>query len=140
MLRRVTNERQLAAVVAHGLINSLAVVSGAAHTVITYGDRLPPTDRDAMLCAIARGAEHFDAELRVILEDCSEPFGDAATAMALAGRAIHAVPADELPAVLEGIIDRGNVLRSGLEALVRGLPRDVVEVLDSLGRERPGSG
>jgi hypothetical protein len=42
------------------------------------------------------------------------------------------MPAEELSEVLDGIIEGVKVVRTGLDAIVRGLPADVRHVLDDL--------
>ena len=133
----VTSERDLAAVVAHGLLNTAAVISGSAHTLRFYGERLSSDDRMAMMTALSTHSALLDEGLRVLLEHCSDPFGDAATVVALTVHTIAEVSPRDLPFVLDGLIDRIQVLTTGLQALVRGLRPEVVALLESLPREGP---
>jgi hypothetical protein len=134
ILWAVTDDRDLSGVVAHGLLNTIAVISGSAHTLLQLGDRIPDGDREILVGTLAQSAELFGDGMQVLLRHCSDPFGDAATAITLLGRAIHSVPADELPQLLDGIVVRARTVRVGLEALVRGLPAEVLDLLDSLQR------
>lgn len=68
----------------------------------------------------------------MLLEHCSEPFADAATSVALVARTAGQVASEDLPVVLDGIIEGLQTLKIGLEALVRGLPHEVVVLLDAL--------
>jgi hypothetical protein len=130
----VINERELAAVVAHGLLNTVTVVAGSARTLRQQGHRLTEDDRQELLAAIVGNAQVFCDALDAILSHCSDAFGDAATTMALAARTIRCVPIDDLPPVLDGISEHAKVLEAGLSAMVRGLPADVVAFLDGLRR------
>ena len=131
----MANERDLAAVVAHGLLNTAAVLSGSAHTLRSYGERLSGDDRAALMKALSTHSALLDEGLKVLMEHCSDPFGDAATVVALTVHTIDSVPPLDLPFVLDGLIDRIQVLTAGLQALVRGLPPEVVALLESLQRE-----
>jgi hypothetical protein len=136
----VISERELAGVIAHGLMNSLAAVCGAAGTLRRYDGRLTDGDRDELLTTIVEHAEVFNDGLAAILRHCSDAFGDAATTMALAARTVRALPCEDLPPVLDGLIAHCSVLELGLAAMVRGLSRDVVSYLDSLRRPFAGAG
>ena len=130
----VIRDRAVAAVIAHGLLNTLAAVDGSARTLRRYGHQLADDDYAALLDTIVDNAAVFSDGLQAILESCSEPFGDAATTMALAACAVRSVPEPELPAILDGIIARSSVLEMGLEAMVRGIPAAQLEQLDQLQR------
>jgi hypothetical protein len=130
----VISDREMAAVIAHGLMNTLAAVAGAARTIRRYGPRLTETDRDELLSTIVDHAAVFSDGLGAILRHCSDAFGDAATAMALAARTVRVLPEDELDHVLDGLIAHCSVLELGLSAMVRGLPSEVLDFLNELQR------
>jgi hypothetical protein len=133
-------DRELAAVIAHGLMNTVAAVSGSARTLRRYGHRLGEEDYEQLVASIVDNASVFVDGLDAILENCSDAFGDAATTMALAARTIRSVPEADLPAVLDGIVAHSSVLELGLGSMVRGLPRDVLRFLDGLQRRVDGPG
>lgn len=128
----MTNERELAAVVAHGLLNTTAVLASSAHTLRSHADRLTDDDRLLLTTALVTHSALLAEGLNVLLHHCSDQFGDAATVIALTASTIAAVPDADLPMVLDGIVNRVKILSTGLEALVRGLPHEVLALLDSL--------
>ena len=127
-----TAEREMAAVVAHGLINTLAVITGSASTLCLYGDRLTETDVSGLFAGLTSNIQLFEDVLSTIVEECSADFADAATMLVLAARSFEALTPADRGVVLEAIVDRGKVLHTGLSALVRGLSPEVVSLLDSL--------
>lgn len=52
-----------AAVIAHGLLNSMAIISGAADTLRELGSDLPPDRRDQLLRMIAEQAQYVSEML-----------------------------------------------------------------------------
>ena len=130
----VVPDRAAAAVIAHGLLNTLTAVSGSASTLRRYGRRLGEVDHEVLLASIVDNSAVFIDGLQAILESCSDPFGDAATTLALAARTIRSVPDADLPGVLDGIIARASVLEMGLAAMVRGIPAARLRYLDELQR------
>ena len=126
-------EADVAAVVAHGLIGTLAVVSGAA-------DLLGPTSavdeqqRHELSTMLIAQLGTFNEGLRVLLEDCSDAFGDAATRLAVIATTFRDLGTAERALALASIISSASVLNTGLGALVRGLSSEVVAMLDSLQR------
>jgi hypothetical protein len=138
----VANERELAAVVAHGLLNVLTVLADSAATLRAYGQRLGDEDHAEILDTMEDHAVLFADGLSILLQACSDAFGDAATRIALAGRGIRHVEPEDLIDVLDGIVEGAKTLRTGLEAQVRGLPKDIVRALDGLASNgnRNGNG
>jgi hypothetical protein len=126
--------RALAAVVAHGLLSTAAVLAGAAHGLL-HPERLTAEVREELIETLTDHAATFDEGLRVLVRHCSDAFGDAATTIALTAGTVRQLPDEDLPSVLHGIVDGIKILRIGLEALIRGLPPDVVSLLDSLQRQ-----
>ena len=52
-----------AAVMAHGLLNSMAIIGGAARTLQEAWDSLPVHERERLLAMIAEQAEHVSGML-----------------------------------------------------------------------------
>lgn len=126
--------RELAAIVAHGLLNSLAVMSGAAGTLLAYGSELGARDVEALVSAIDSQGCVFTEGLKVLLEHSSIALADAATAVALGSSVCGELPADRRAEVLDVLVRRSHEFKSALDGLVRGLPPDVLELLDSLNQ------
>src|SRR3954452_12247656 len=74
---------ELEAIVAHGLLNSLAVLSGAAATLLAYGRQMEEEDVATLVTAIDAQSGVFTEGLKVLLEHSSVAFADAATAVSL---------------------------------------------------------
>ena len=123
---------ELEAIVAHGLLNSLAVMSGAAGTLLAYGHAMDGGDVDTLVEAIDSQSCVFTEGLKVLLEHSSVSFADAATAVALGSGVCSRISADRREEVLATLVRRSRELKSALDGLVRGLPPDVLELLDSL--------
>ncbi len=113
-------DRRLSAVVAHGLVASLDVLSEILHT-LRITDRPPGTDIDVERATFSAQALVLQSGLQVILTHSSAAFANAATAFALAGRALHHIGEDDSAAVFEGLVRSAAVLRTGLSAVVLGL-------------------
>lgn len=122
----------LEAVVAHGLLNSLAVLSGAAGTLLAYGRDLDERDVEALVAAIDAQSCVFTEGLKVLLEHSTVAFADAATAVALGSGVCGSVTPERRDQVLDMLVRRSRELKSALDGLVRGLPPEVLELLDSL--------
>lgn len=123
-------QRELDAIVAHGLLNSLAIISGAAATILQYGPALGEDDVRVLTAAIDEQSAVFTDGLQVLVRHASDAFADAATAIALAaGVADHLDPEDRVIA-LQALVNRSGMLRQVLDGLVRGLPAEVLSLLD----------
>ena len=127
-----TAPNELEAVVAHGLLNSLAVMSGAAGTLLAYGKDLGDGDVEALVNAIDSQSCVFTEGLKVLLEHSSIAFADAATAVALGSGVCGSLTVERRDEVLDMLVRRSRELKSALDGLVRGLPPEVLELLDSL--------
>jgi hypothetical protein len=128
----VTGDRELSAIVAHGLLNTLAVLHGAAASLNEYGSRLSLADRETLWSAIELHGEAFSKGLEVMFEACSPAFADAASAVALLSRAVRSADTNDLVTILDGFVSKTAILRIGLEAQVRALPHEVLDLLESL--------
>jgi hypothetical protein len=128
----VTDSSELEAVVAHGLLNSLAVMSGAAGTLLAYGSALGDSDIDTLVAAIDAQSCVFTEGLKVLLEHSSVAFADAATAVSLGSGVCGSLTAERRDQVLNMLVRRSRELKSALDGLVRGLPPEILELLDSL--------
>ena len=127
-----TAPTDLEAVVAHGLLNSLAVMSGAAGTLLAYGSDLGDNDVETLVAAIDSQSCVFTEGLKVLLEHSSIAFADAATAVSLGSGVCGSLTAERRAQVLDMLVRRSRELKSALDGLVRGLPPEVLELLDSL--------
>ena len=127
-----TDASELEAIVAHGLLNSLAVLSGAARALLAYGSQLEDEDINTLVTAIDAQSEVFTEGLKVLLEHSSVAFADAATAVSLGAAVCGSLSAERRAAVLTTLVKRSKELKTALDGLVRGLPPDVLELLDSL--------
>lgn len=128
-------QRELDAVVAHGLLNSLAVISGAAHTILSYGAQMDEGDLRVLTTAIDEQSCVFTDGLQVLIRHSSEAFADAATALVLAAGTANHIGPDERQIALEALVRRTGFIRQTLNGLVRGLPPEVLSFLDDGMRE-----
>ena len=123
-------QRELEAVVAHGLLNSLAVISGAAATLLEHGHAMGEDDVRTLTTAIDEQSTIFTDGLQVVVRHASDTFADAATAVALAAGVANHVAPDDRSIALEALVRRAGLLRQVLDGLVRGLPDEVLALLD----------
>lgn len=123
-------QRELEAVVAHGLLNSLAIISGAAATILEHGDALQEDDIRTLTQAIDDQSTIFTDGLQVVIRHATDTFADAATAVALASGVANHVDRGDRRLALEALVRRTGALRQVLDGLVRGLPEEVVSLLD----------
>jgi hypothetical protein len=128
----VAETSELEAIVAHGLLNSLAVMSGAAGTLLAYGQEMKEQDVDTLVAAIDSQGCVFTEGLKVLLEHSSVTFADAATAVSLGSGVCSSLSAERRGQVLDTLVRRSRELKLALDGLVRGLPTEVLELLDSL--------
>jgi hypothetical protein len=127
--RTMTTNRELGAVVAHGLLNTLAVLHDAAASLLAFGHRISGDERETLVAAIEVHGETWADGLDLILEECSPAFADAASAVALLSRVVRAAHAEDLTLILDGFVSKTVTLRTGLEAQVRALPAEVLALL-----------
>lgn len=123
-------QRELDAVVAHGLLNSLAIISGAASTILQYGSAMDDADLEVLTEAIGEQSSVFTDGLQVLIRSASDTFADAATAVTLAAGVANRVAASDRAMVLEALVSRTGLIRQVLDGLVRGLPPEVLLLLD----------
>lgn len=128
----MTETSELEAVVAHGLLNSLAVMAGAAGTLLAYGSDLDDGDVDLLVGAIDAQSSVFMEGLKFLLEHSSVALVDAATAVSLGSAVCGSLPVERRRQVLDMLVRRSRELKTALDGLVRGLPAEVLELLDSL--------
>ena len=122
-------QRELDAVVAHGLLNSLAIISGAASTILQYGSALGDDDLSVLTKAIEEQSSVFTDGLQVLIRQASDTFAAAATAVTLAAGVADRVAAADRTMVLEALMSRTGLIRQVLDGLVRGLPDEVLSLL-----------
>lgn len=123
-------QRDIDAVVAHGLLNSLAVISGAAATILEHGHTLAEAEVRTLTRAIDEQSVLFIDGLQVVIRHASDTFADAATAVSLAGGVADHVLAGDRELALQTLVRRAGLLRQVLDGLVRGLPPEVLTLLD----------
>ena len=128
---RVADDGTLEAIVAHGLIGSLAVATGSA-SMLLRDKTFDATTEQWLLDSIHEQATLVVEGMRTILDGSTQSFVDAATNVALAAGTVANVPSSERKAVLEALLRASDVLRQVLGGLVRGLPPEVIEMLDGL--------
>lgn len=129
----VPDDRELAAVVAHGLLNTLAVLSSATGALMSYGDALLPTVAAGLVTTIVLQSKLIGDGLVIVLPHASESFNVAAAGIAASG-VLLAVPGGASAELLADLVADCATVRGGLGSLVRGLPDEVVEFLDRLRR------
>ena len=127
----VPDDGTLEAIVAHGLIGSLAVATGSA-SMLLRDKTFDPTTERWLLDSISEQSILVVEGMRTILDSATQTFLDAATNVALAAGALPAIPAADRRPVLEALLRASDVLRHILGGLVRGLPPEVIEMLDEL--------
>ena len=133
-VEHVADEVELSAIVAHGLLNTLAVISGSGATMQQFGPTLSAEEHEQMTAALVSHSELFTEGLDVLLRHCSDAFADAAWIVESIGRRFRAAADDDREVMLDRLADSTSVLRSGLQSLVRGLPPETIDLLDSLQR------
>ena len=127
----VADDGTLEAIVAHGLIGSLAVATGSA-SMLLRDKTFDPTTERWLLDSITEQSALVVEGMRTILDTATQSFVDAATTVALAAGALPDVAASDRRPVLEALLRASDTLRNILGGLVRGLPPEVVEMLDEL--------
>ena len=128
---RVADDGTLAAIVAHGLIGSLAVATGSA-SMLLRDKTFDPSTEEWLLDSIVEQSALVIEGMRSILESEPESFADAATNVSLAAGTLRTVERADRRSVLEALLRASDVLRQILGGLVRGLPPEVVVLLDEL--------
>lgn len=127
----VADDGTLAAIVAHGLMGSLAVATGSA-SMLLKDRRFDPTTERWLLDSITEQSALVVEGMRTILDTLTPTFLDASTNVALAAGTLASVDAAHRRPVLEALLRASDVLRQILGHLIRGLPPEVIEMLDGL--------
>lgn len=127
----MADDGTLEAIVAHGLIGSLAVATGSASMLLRDRTFDPTTER-WLLDSISEQSTLVIEGMKTILDSMSVSFADAATNVALAAGTLLRVPAADRRPILEALLRASDVLRNILGGLVRGLPPEVIEILDEI--------
>ena len=132
----VDDDTGLSAVVAHGLLGSVAVMHAAAQTLHRLGDAVPEDDRTFLLDSMC-----LQSDLLVEGTDClAAALGDeimaSATSVRLAAGTLASdwdrVVGEDRSSLLQ-ILDRhGDRLKTMLLRLVQGLDPEAILLLDSL--------
>jgi hypothetical protein len=125
----------LEAIVAHGLIGSLSVATGSASMLLKAPGRFDEATDRWLVDSIQEQAVLVVEGMKTILESATQGFVDAATNVVLAAGLLHDVSSERRAHVLEALLRSAEVLRQILGALVRGLPPEVVDLLDELRAE-----
>ena len=121
----------LEAIVAHGLIGSLAVATGSA-SMLLRDKVFDATTEQWLLDSITEQSALVVEGMRTILDSATQSFLDAATNVSLAAGTLAEVDAAQRRPVLESLLRASDVLRQILGGLVRGLPPEVIEMLDEI--------
>ena len=121
----------LEAIVAHGLIGSLAVATGSA-SMLLRDKTFDPTTEQWLLDSISEQSTLVVEGMKTILDSATQSFLDAATNVSLAAGSLSEIAAADRRPVLEALLRASDVLRGILGGLVRGLPTEVIEMLDEL--------
>lgn len=127
----MADDGTLEAIVAHGLIGSLAVATGSA-SMLLRDKTFDPTTERWLIDSIAEQSALVVEGMKTILDGAMLSFADAATNVALAAGTLGRVPVEDRRPVLEALLRSSDVLRHILGGLVRGLPPEVLEILDDL--------
>jgi hypothetical protein len=124
----------LEAIVAHGLIGSLSVATGSASMLLRADGRID-AETEAWLVEAIRVQSTLVVEGMKSIGDHAQGFADAATNISLAAGSLEDVRPEHRKPLLEALLRASDVLRQILGALVRGLPPDVIDLLDELSAE-----
>ena len=127
----VADDGTLEAIVAHGLIGSLAVATGSA-SMLLRDKTFDPTTEQWLLDSISEQSALVVEGMKTILDGVTSSFVDAATNVSLAAGTLRTIARDQRKPVLEALLRASDVLRNILGGLVRGLPPDVILMLDEL--------
>jgi hypothetical protein len=127
----VADDGTLEAIVAHGLIGSLAVATGSA-SMLLRDKTFDPTTEQWLLESITEQSILVVEGMKTIMDGATQSFFDAATNVALAAGTLPGVEAADRRPILESLLRASDVLRQILGALVRGLPPEVMLALDEL--------
>ena len=129
----------LAAVVAHGLLGSVAVMHAAAQTLQRLGDEVPVDDRTFLLDSMC-----LQSDLLVEGTDCmsasmgEEILSSAAAVRMAAGTLASSwdgVVGDQRLTLLTTLDQHGDRLKTMLLRLVQGLDPEAILLLDSLAAD-----
>lgn len=135
----VEDDRQLDAVLAHGLLNSLAVLSGAAASILAINDgHGDPAALDDLLALIDHQSELFVDGLQLLVRQASDAFADAATAVSLAAATASRGDSPTRRLCCETLVERSQLIGRTLQGVVRGLPSEVLDLLGGLPATPPG--
>ena len=126
------DEPDRVAVVAHGLLNTLAVLTLAAGTLIDNPARLTPTIEDELVSTIVRQCALLGDALVFVLPSGPEAFNIAAAGIVASGVVLAASPTRPSHQMLSDLIADCVIVAARLDDTVRGLPAEVVEFLDTL--------
>ena len=127
----MADDGTLEAIVAHGLMGSLAVATGSA-SMLLRDKTFDETTEQWLMDSIAEQSALVVEGMKTILDGAIQAFEDAATNVALAAGTLGRVAVEDRRPVLEALLRASDVLRHILGGLVRGLPPEVLEMLDEL--------
>ena len=132
----MAGDAALDAVVAHGLLSSVAVMHSAAQTLGRLGDGIPADDRTFLLEAMCLQSDLLVEGTECLTQGLGDEILSSATAVRLAAGTLavdwERVAGDEREGLL-AILDRhGDRLKTMLLQLVQGLDPEAILFLDSL--------
>jgi hypothetical protein len=98
---------------------------------------MAPATEEWLLDSIAEQSILVVEGMRSMLGRTTTSFLDAATKLSLAAGSLRSLPAAARRPVLETLLSASTVLRDILGGLVRGLPQEIVMMLDELSAGHP---
>ena len=126
----------LAAVVAHGLLSSVAVMHAAALTLQRLGDAVPADDRVILLDAMCEQSDLLVEGTDCLSPAVSEEIAGSAASLRLAAGILaldwDRVAVDHRASLLDVLDRHGDRLKTMLLRLVQGLEPEAIVFLDSL--------
>ena len=126
----------LDAVVAHGLLGSVAVMHAAAQTLQRLGEAVPAEDRTFLLDSMCHQSDLLVEGTDCLSATLGEQIVSSATSVRLAAGTLSAewdrVVGDRRESLLTILERHGDRLKTMLLQLVQGLDPEVILLLDSL--------
>jgi hypothetical protein len=115
-------------------LNTLAVLSTATGALLSYRDTLTPRVRAGLVTTIVLQSKVLGDGMLIVLPHATDSFNVAAAGIAASGLLLTAAPGGASAELLADLVADCATVRTGLGCLVRGLPDEVVEMLE---RTRP---
>ena len=129
----MTADDEVLGVIAHGLLNELAVLSGAAFVLRDLGEVIDLAEWERTLATLESATAGFALSVHDVFDDAATG-AVAAASLVESVPTIRHLPSPDVPGGLSQVIETAAVVAEGLRSLVRGLPPEVVLLLESLRR------